>query len=175
MTFKKIFQRFFIASPLVTLIYYLKFKCMISPRAEVELSPNLRIGTKTKIGSFTKIKATDGPLTIGSNVSIGTNCFIASHEKGLRIGHDCLVSPNVTIIATNYNYGQLDIPFVQQGTTSKGIEIGDNVWLGSGVCVVDGAKIGKGVIVTPNSVVTTDVADYSIIQGNPAKLIFTRR
>jgi acetyltransferase-like isoleucine patch superfamily enzyme len=91
------------------------------------------------------------------------------------IGDDCLISPNVTIIANNYNYQRLDVPIRQQGSTSKGVRIGANVWIGSGACILDGAQIGSGVIVAANSVVAGKIPDNAIVQGNPAKIIFTRR
>lgn len=160
---------------LVTIVYALKYRCMVSPRSEVELSPFLTIGKGTQISSFCKIKASDGPLRIGSNVAIGTNCFISSDKGGVSIGDDCMVSPNVTIIGNNYRYDRLDIPIRKQEKTSKGIRIGANVWLGAGVAVLDGAIIGSGAIVAPNSVVTTEIPENAVAQGNPAKVIFTRR
>ena len=148
---------------------------MVSPKAEVELSPLLTIGRKTQISSFCKIKASDGPLLIGSNVSIGTCCFIASHKKGIEIGDYCLISPNVAIIGNDYKYDRLDVPICMQEQTSKGIKIGNNVWIGSGAVVLDGVTIGDNVIIAPNSVISRNFPANSIIQGNPAKIIFTRR
>ncbi len=97
------------------------------------------------------------------------------HQGGLTIGDDCLISPNVTIIANNYNYQRLDVPIRQQGSQSRGVRIGNDVWIGSGVCILDGAQVGSGVIVAPNSVVSGKIPDNVIVQGNPAKVIFTRR
>ena len=94
----KVIRRFLIPSVFVSLYYWLKFGCKISPRAEVELSSNLRIGRNTNIGSFSKIKVSDGPLTIGKNVSIAVGCDIGSGEKGIVIGDDCLIGPHVNII-----------------------------------------------------------------------------
>jgi acetyltransferase-like isoleucine patch superfamily enzyme len=139
------------------------------------LSPFLQIGRGSEIGSFTKIKASYGSMRIGRDCFIGTGCFLSSHEGGLEIGNDCLISPNVTIITNNYHYQRLDTPIRQQGSSSKGVRIGDDVWIGTGACILDGARIGRGVIVTPNSVVFGTVPDYSIVQGNPARVIFTRR
>ncbi|MBN2345125.1 MAG: acyltransferase [Candidatus Aminicenantes bacterium] len=168
-------QRFLVPRWVVSLFLLLKFRCRVSTRAEVELSPRLWIGRGSEIGSFTKIKASFGPLRIGRNCFIGPGCFIAAHEGGVTIGDDCLISPNVSILSSNYNYQRLDLPIGRQGYTSLGVTIGDNVWIGSGACVLDGAVIGSGVIVTPNSVVAGKVPENVIVQGNPAKVIFTRR
>lgn len=171
----KLIQRFLIPGPLVTVLAWWKFRCKISPRAEVELTRHLRIGRKTQIGSFTKLKATRGPLEMGSEVHVGAGCFISAGEAGVRIGDYCMISPRVSIVGTSYRYDRLDIPILHQERVSSGIEIGDNVWLGTGAVVMDGASVGEGVIVTPNSVVSGRVPENSIVQGNPAKVIFTRR
>lgn len=167
--------RRYLPQPIVTVYYYAKFGCLISPRAEVELSPLLTIGRKTQVSSFTKIKATDGPMRIGSHVSIATGCFLASGAGGLEIGDDCLIGPNCTIISGTYDHSRLDVPIREQGQVSKGSRIGRNVMIGAGVAVLDGVEIGDGVIVAPNSVVSGRIAPNTMIQGNPAKVIFKRR
>lgn len=171
----KVIRRFLIPAPLITLIYLIKFGCKVSPKAEVELSPLLKIGRGTQISSFTKIKASDGELIIGNNVSIGTSCFISSDAAGVSIGDYSMIGPNVSIIGNNYKYDQLDVPICLQEKTSKGIKIGNNVWIGAGTTLLDGATIGNGVIITPNSVVSAKIPDNAIAQGNPAKIIFERR
>jgi acetyltransferase-like isoleucine patch superfamily enzyme len=167
--------RRFLPGHIVSLVYWLKFGCFVSPRAEVELTKNIQIGRRTQISSFCKIKASDGPLTIGADTSIGTSCFIAAGQAGASIGNDCLISPLVTILASDYRYQELNVPIRRQGQTSKGVRIADNVWLGAGVAVLDGSDIGEGAIIAPNSVVSFRVPPNAIIQGNPAKVIFTRR
>jgi len=174
MKFKIIIQRFLIPSPVVSIYYLIKFGCKISPKAEVEFSKYLRIGEKSQISSFTKIKATHGYVNIGRNVDIGPGCFISSHEKGIHIGDDCLIGPHVCIVAGNYNFDRIDITMRQQGSVSKGIKIGNDVWVGAGACILDGAEIGNGVIVSANSVVSTKVSDYSVIIGNPARVVLKR-
>jgi acetyltransferase-like isoleucine patch superfamily enzyme len=174
MTAARVLRRF-LPSVLVTLSYWLKFGCLVSPRAEVDFSANVRIGPRTKISSFCKIKAAAGSLTIGADTSIGAGCFIGAGSAGTAIGDDCLISPHVTILATNYRYERLDVPIQKQGQTSRGVRIGDNVWIGAGVVVLDGSDIGEGAIIVPNSVVSSRVPPNAIVQGNPAKVIFTRR
>lgn len=168
-------KRFFVPPFIVTGIYLLKYRCKVSPKAEVDLSEFLVIGKDTQIGSFCKIKAADGPLVIGNNVSIATGCFISSYTGGVEIGEYSMLGPNVTVIGNNYRFDRLDIPMCLQEKTSKGIKIGRDAWIGAGACILDGAEIGNGVIISANAVVSTKIPDNSIVQGNPAKIIFQRR
>ena len=171
-----VLRRFLTPGFVVTVRGYFKYGCMISPRAEVEITPHLRIGRKTVIGSFAKLKATDGPLVIGRHVDIATGCVINSHRAGVEIGDDCLIGPNVSIIGNNYRYDRLDVPIrLQEKVSAKGIRVGSDVWIGAGCCLLDGAHIGSGAILTPNSVVSALIPPNAIAQGNPAKVIFTRR
>ena len=175
MNLRKVIQRFLVPSLVVTLIYLWKYGCKISPRAEVELSKNLRIGAGTEIGSFTKIKATDGELKIGKNVSIGTGCFISADSGGVEIGDFSMISPNVSIVGNNYRYDKLNIPIAKQDKTSKGIVIGADVWIGVGCVILDGVTIGDHCIIAPNSVVTRPIKSGYVAQGSPAESIFERR
>jgi acetyltransferase-like isoleucine patch superfamily enzyme len=172
---KRLQVRRFLPGFLATLYYYAKYRAFVSPKAEVELTPLFTLGIASSISSFTKIKATDGPLEIGKRVQIGCFSVLTAGSCGITIGDDCLISPNVSIIGDNYRYDRIDQTFIEQGRTSKGICIANNVWLGSGARILDGAVVGSGAIVTPNSVVSGRVPENAIFQGNPAKVIFTRR
>jgi acetyltransferase-like isoleucine patch superfamily enzyme len=171
----KLAQRFLLPSFVISLIYAFRFRALVSPRAEVELSPLLKLGKGTRISSFTKIKVTDGPMTIGERVSIGTGCFFHAGSAGVSIGDDSPISPNVSIVGSNYRYDRLDVPIQLQGDISKGITIGNDVWIGVGCAILDGAVIGDHAIVAPNAVVSGRVSEKAIVAGNPAKSIFTRR
>ncbi len=175
MNLRKIAQRFLVPSIFVSIYYLLKYRCKVSPRAEVELSKNLKIGPGTEIGSFSKIKATEGPLTIGKNVSISTGCFIAAESGGVTIGDFTMLAPNVSVIGNDYLYDRMDVPVVIQGKTSKGIVIGSDVWIGVGCSILDGVEIGDQCIIAPHSVVSHSIGPRQIAGGNPAKPIIERR
>lgn len=169
-------RRFLIPRLLVAIRGYLKYGCLISPRAEVEITPHLSIGRGSIVGSFTKIKSADGPLRIGRNVEISNGCFLSSFTAGTFIGDDCLIGPNCSIVGNNYRYDRLDVPIrLQEKFAAKGVRIGNGVWLGAGCVVLDGADVGAGSILTPNTVVSGRIPENSIVQGNPGKVIFTRR
>jgi virginiamycin A acetyltransferase len=159
----------------VAQLYYLwKHRAFVSGKAEVEIAAGTQWGRGCVIGAFTKVKVA-GPFRMGERVQIATNCFIASGAGGLEIGNDVLISPNCTIITANYKFDRLDLPLQAQGTTSKGVRIGHRVWIGANSVVLDGSDIGENVIVSAGSVVTGTIKPNSVVLGNPAKVIFTRR
>ena len=64
---------------------------------------------------------------------------------------------------------------MRQPTTSLGVEIGDDVWIGANAVILDGAKVGSHSIIAAGAVVRKEFADYQIIVGNPAVAIRDRR
>lgn len=172
---RKFLQRFLLPRFVVSLYYLLRDRARISVHAEVELSPHLRFGRGSTVSSFTKIKASDGPLTVGRRSGFATGCFVSSGTGGITIGDHVLVGPNVSIVGQNYVHDELDVPFEEQGQSSKGIRIGNNVWIGAGSVVADGASIGDNTIVVAASFVTRRYPPNVIIQGNPAKVILERQ
>jgi acetyltransferase-like isoleucine patch superfamily enzyme len=66
------------------------------------------------------------------------------------------------------------VPVLEQGRSSRGITLDENVWLGTGAKVLDGVRIGKNVVVGANAVVNGDVPDGVIAGGIPARVIRKR-
>lgn len=172
--YRQLLQRFFCPAFLVSLYYLVKYRAMVSTKAEVELSSSIRLGRKTTVGSFTKLKATEGQLTIGVRSGIANGCFISASTGGLQIGDNFICGPNVVIVSSNYVTEKKGIPLADQGHFSKGVKIGDNVWVGANSTVLDGTEIGDDCIVVANSLVNRRFPAGSVIQGNPAKVIFRR-
>lgn len=120
---------------------------------------------KVKIG-----EGTYGPLSI---------YYFGNPNERLEIGKYCCIGPNVTfLLGGEHNYkNKSNYPFkeveekIGYSDTKGPILIDDDVWIGYGVIILSGVKIGKGAVIAAGSVVTHDVEPYSIVGGNPAKLI----
>lgn len=111
-------------------------------------------------------------LEIGDNSGIGVNCMLSGK---VTIGNDVMMGPEVFIYTFNHRFDRTDIPMWKQGHEGiKPVHIEDDVWIGSRVTILPGVRIGKGSIIGANSVVTKDVMPYSIVGGNPAKLVKVR-
>ena len=167
-------RRFLMPAPVVSLVAYLKWRARVSPRAEVELSSNLHLGHGTTVSSFAKIKSSQGHLSTGRDCGFASGCFVAPGGGGIELGDDVICGPNVVIIAMNYRYQSLRMPFSRQGVSSLGVRIGSNVWVGANSTILDGAVIGDNSIVVANSLVNRRFPPNVIIQGNPAKVVLQR-
>ncbi|MEV4580584.1 acyltransferase [Nonomuraea jabiensis] len=126
---------------------------------------------------------------------MGDHCYIAAHAyvtHDVVMGDDCTVNPYAVVRGNivlgnavrigahtsllGFNHGTApDRPVFRQPTTSKGIRIGDDVWIGSNVVVLDGVTIGDHAVVGAGAVVTKDVPPWAMVAGNPARHIRDRR
>jgi acetyltransferase-like isoleucine patch superfamily enzyme len=73
--------------------------------------------------------------------------------------------------ALNHDYSDPSKPVVEQGYSVKPIVVEDGVWMGAGVIVTPGVRIGRNAVVGAGSVVTHDVPPYCVVVGNPARIV----
>lgn len=113
-------------------------------------------------------------ITIGEKCSFGRYNHITCISS-IKIGNNFLSGRNVTISDNNHgntDYDSLSIPPYYRSLFSKGpVVIGNNVWVGDKVTILGGVTIGDNSVIAANSVVTKDVPPYSIVGGNPAKVL----
>lgn len=147
----------------------------IGSRVEFECySGKIYIGDDSVIMSDVKIMCYGGDITIGNNVSINSFSILYGHGS-LTIGNYVRIANSTIIIPSNHNYSDLSIPIYQQGETSLGVSIEDDVWLGTNVKILDNVKIGKGNIIGAGSVVNKSLeGKYKIYAGVPARFIKNR-
>ena len=116
----------------------------------------------------------NGCIIIGNGTGVGLRCYVNAHLGSIKIGDRVLIGPGCAFYASDHET-KANIPIRDQPLTSKGpIIIDDEVWLGFGVIVLSGVRIGKGAVVGAGSVVTKDIPANAIAVGNPARVIKMR-
>lgn len=115
--------------------------------------PTIKIGNDVNIGDFSHLSCING-IVIKDNVRMGRKVFITDNAHGASDRSLLDMRPNLRPLA------------------SKGpVVVEENVWIGEMVSIMPGVTIGRGAIVGANAVVTKDVPPYSLVAGNPAKVI----
>lgn len=147
--------------------------CFIAPNSHIFAEP----GRDIILGDSCMIAADcflHGPITLGNEVAINHSCSIDGGRAGVTIGSQTRIANNVTIYAFNHGMSP-NTPIYQQSNSSKGIIIGEDVWIGANAGIVDGVQIGDHAIIGMNAMITKDIPAYAIMAGNPAKQIGDRR
>lgn len=112
-----------------------------------------------------------GKINIGDNTQIGRNVLISASNK-ITIGNSCLLSYNISITDHDHELYQYNLSPIESGLTkAKKIIIEDQCFIGAHSFILKGVTLGKHCVVGANSVVTKSFPAYSVIAGNPAKLI----
>ncbi len=111
-------------------------------------------------------------IEIGDNSGIGINCRITGP---LSIGKDVMMAPGVNIVTQNHEIADITIPMRLQTAEKKKVTICDDVWIGVNALILPGITVGRGSVVAGGAVVTKDVPPYTIVGGNPAKIIRSRK
>ncbi len=136
---------------------------IVGPNAEVSIGRYVRL-MRDFTGHFY------GKVTIGNNVYFNRGCYISAHES-VTIGSNCLFGEQVSIHDENHVPGRDTNPIDTRGYVTAPVVIGNNVWIGAKVTILQGVRIGDNAVIGANAVVTRDVPAYSIAVGIPARVI----
>ena len=108
-------------------------------------------------------------IHIGDRTFININCTVLDapiNEGAISIGDDCLIGPNVQLLAVSHAVNPTER--LNKENFTAPITIGNNVWIGAGVIVLAGVIIGNNAVVGAGSVVTKSVTANTVVAGNPA-------
>lgn len=144
----------------------------------VSLGDNVHVNDHCWLSVLTENRETGRPLVeLQPDLSIGDGSYIGRFGtlaciNRIAIGRDVMISDRVFIGDAAHGFARTDLPIRDQYMTSKGpVEIGDGTWMGIGVSVMPNVKIGRNCVIGAGSVVTSDIPDYCIAVGAPAKIV----
>jgi acetyltransferase-like isoleucine patch superfamily enzyme len=144
-------------------------------RLQLQISARGRVdfGRFVWIGDGTKIRCHEGEVVIGEKTVMGQDCTISAYQH-IRIGEQCVIADRAMFIDFDHGAVEVERPIRLQGIYKRDVDIGSNVWIGYGACILRGVRIGDNSIIGTNSVVTKDVPANAVVGGVPARILRMR-
>jgi acetyltransferase-like isoleucine patch superfamily enzyme len=133
----------------------------------------VRFGRFVWIGDGTKIRCHEGEVIIGDKTVMGQECTISAY-KHVRIGEQCVIADRAMFIDFDHGIVEVERTIREQGIYKRDVDVGSNVWIGYGACVLRGVQVGDNAVIGTNAVVTSDVPANAVVGGIPAKVIRMR-
>jgi acetyltransferase-like isoleucine patch superfamily enzyme len=133
----------------------------------------VRFGRLVWIGDGTKIRCHEGEVVIGDKTVLGQECTISAYKR-VRIGEQCVIADRAMFIDFDHGTVEVERPIRQQGIYKRDVDVGSNVWIGYGACILRGVQVGDNAIIGTNAVVTADVPANAVVGGVPAKVLRMR-
>ncbi len=153
----------------------------VSDKASIEVSTrgtNTVLGKNCVVDDFVKIKHVGGAgdIIIGDNVYLNS-CTVIYSGNGVKIGNNTAIGPNTSIVPINHKFDDKNKLISEQrfADSKGGIVIEEDVWIGAGVTILDGAFIRKGAVIGAGSLVNKEVEAYSINVGSPCRKVGSRQ
>lgn len=153
-----------------------RFPLALFGKKYIDFGERLTLGRNCRLEAYSLDGTFYKRLIFGKDVQLNDNVHIDAMEL-VRIGNNVLIASHV-FISDNSHGGYSedsscnpDIPPMERDYVIKPVSIGDNVWIGEGVFITMGVNIGKGSVIGAHSFVNTDIPDYSIAVGTPAKIV----
>jgi acetyltransferase-like isoleucine patch superfamily enzyme len=149
--------------------------CFICPGVTLEIGRHacLRLGRWSWIGHGSKIRVHEGEVSIGAKTVMGQECTVSAYQH-VAIGRECIIADRVMLIDFDHGAVEVERPVRLQGIYKRDVDVGHNVWIGYGACVLRGVKVGNNSILGTNSVVTREVPANAVMGGAPARVIRMR-
>ena len=149
----------------------------IEDGVRIRFASNIRLGHGVYLDHGVYLHACPSGIHIGAGSFVMKNAILHVYNfrdlpnAGITIGDDVYLAPLVQMLAVNHIYDDPTRPISVQGITAQGIVVEDGAWIGGGAIVLDGVRIGRNAVVGAGAVVTRDVPPYTVVVGNPARVV----
>lgn len=112
-------------------------------------------------------------LVVGDDVDFALDVLVTT-SGGVTIGDRTLIGYRTQILSNNHRIPNGRAPIFYAGHEGKPVLIGNDVWIGANCLILPGVTIGEGAVVAGGSIVTKDIPPFSIVAGNPARILKER-
>jgi len=143
---------------------------IIRRRVRMDVLPfnDFSIGDGSLIEDFSVVNNGLGGVYIGNRVVVGMGNVLIGP---LYVGNNVIMAQNVVLSGLNHAYEDIDLPILDQKCRTSSITIEDDCWIGANSVVTAGVTIGKHAVVAGGSVVTKNVESFTVVAGNPARVL----
>jgi acetyltransferase-like isoleucine patch superfamily enzyme len=149
--------------------------CFICPGVKLEIGrgATLRVGRWAWIGHGCKVRVHEGEVSIGAKTVIGQDCTISAYQR-VVIGRECILADRVMLIDFDHGVTEVERPIRLQGIYKRDVQVGHNVWIGYGACVLRGVSVGDNSVIGTSAVLTRSFPANAVLGGVPARVIRMR-
>jgi acetyltransferase-like isoleucine patch superfamily enzyme len=134
---------------------------------------HLEIGRWVWIGSGNAVRCHEGFMRIGDKTVFGSNVTVDGYLD-VDIGPECLVAEGAYVTDYDHEYRDPAVPIRKQGIVKSPTRIGGDCWVGQSATILRGSNVGRGSVIGARSVVRGEVPSYSVVAGNPARVVKRR-
>lgn len=154
-----------------------RFPLNLRGRKYIDFGSQLTTGIGCRLEAFTGDDPDKAKLVFGHGVQINDYVHMVAMDR-ISIGNNVLMASHVFISDNSHGSYKGDsrdsnptIPPTEREYVTAPVSIGNNAWIGEGVCIMPGVSIGEGCVIGAHSIVTKDIPDYCIAIGSPAKIV----
>ena len=150
--------------------------CFVCPGVKFEIGreASVSLGRWSWIGHGCKVRVHEGELSIGAKSVLGQDCTFSAYQH-IAIGRECIIADRVMMIDFDHSTGDVERTIREQGIYKRDVNVGHNVWIGYGACLLRGVSVGDNAVIGTSAVVTCDVPANAVVAGVPARLIRMRK
>jgi acetyltransferase-like isoleucine patch superfamily enzyme len=150
--------------------------CFVCPGVKFEIGRDacVKLGRWSWIGHRCKIRVHEGEFSLGAKSVMGQECTVSAYQH-VAIGRECIIADRVMMIDFDHGMVETERPIREQGIYKRNVDVGHNVWIGYGACLLRGVSVGENSVIGTSAVVTANVPANAVVAGIPARLIRTRK
>ena len=145
--------------------------CLLDAKGDA--NAGIIVGNGVFVGRNTILSCKNGDIELAEGANLGFNCEVFSASR-VRVGPRALLAAYCYLIGGDHDWSDPSKAVLEQTRTSRGVLVGEGVWMGAGAKVLDGVSVGDHAVIGAGAVVREDVPAHAIAVGMPARVVGSR-